>query len=112
MKKLLVYLRDYKKEVVFAPLFKLLEASFELIVPLVVAAIIDYGIANSDKGYIFKMCGVLVLLAIVTACLTFALEYERVIKTLETSHFTHSHRTISRVMNEIVWHGANGRTLS
>ena len=65
MKKLLVYLRDYKKEVVFAPLFKLLEASFELIVPLVVAAIIDYGIANSDKGYIFKMCGVLVLLAIV-----------------------------------------------
>ena len=65
MKKLLVYLRDYKKEVVFAPLFKLLEASFELIVPLVVVAIIDYGIANSDKGYIFKMCGVLVLLAIV-----------------------------------------------
>ena len=65
MKKLLVYLRDYKKEVVLAPLFKLLEASFELIVPLVVAAIIDYGIANSDKGYIFKMCGVLVLLAIV-----------------------------------------------
>lgn len=65
MKKLLVYLRDYKKEVVLAPLFKLLEASFELIVPLVVAAIIDYGIANSDHGYIFKMCGVLVLLAVV-----------------------------------------------
>ena len=65
MKKLLVYLRDYKKEVVFAPLFKLLEASFELIVPLVLAAIMDYGIANSEKGYIFNMCGVLVLLAIV-----------------------------------------------
>ena len=56
MRKLLVYLRDYKKESVLAPLFKLLEASFELIVPLVMAAIIDQGIAQGDKPYILKMC--------------------------------------------------------
>ena len=65
MKKLLIYLKNYKKEVVLAPLFKLLEASFELIVPLVVAALIDNGIANSDRAYVYKMCGVLVLLAVV-----------------------------------------------
>ena len=56
MGKLLVYLKDYKKESVLGPLFKLLEASFELIVPLVVASMIDVGIANGDKGYIIKMC--------------------------------------------------------
>ena len=50
MKKLLVYLKDYKKETVLAPLFKLLEASFELLVPLVMAAIIDTGIGNGDRG--------------------------------------------------------------
>ena len=55
MKKLLIYLKNYKKECVLAPLFKLLEASFELIVPLVMAAIIDRGIAVSDRPYIFKM---------------------------------------------------------
>lgn len=65
MKKLLTYLRDYKKECVLAPLFKLLEASFELIVPLVMAAIIDKGIAVSDHPYIFRMGGVLVLLALI-----------------------------------------------
>lgn len=65
MRKLLIYLKDYKKECVFAPLFKLLEASFELIVPLVMAAIIDKGIAGADKGYIFQMGGILVLLALV-----------------------------------------------
>ena len=65
MKKLLIYLRDYKKECVLAPLFKLLEASFELIVPLVMAAIIDKGIALSDRPYIFHMGGVLVLLALI-----------------------------------------------
>ena len=63
MKKLLVYLKDYKKESVLAPLFKLLEASFELIVPLVVASIINVGIEGNDKTYIFKMCAVLVALA-------------------------------------------------
>lgn len=65
MKKLLVYLKDYKKESILGPLFKLLEASFELLVPLVMAAIIDVGIAGGDKGYVMKMCGVLVLLALI-----------------------------------------------
>lgn len=65
MKKLLVYLKDYKKESFLGPLFKLLEASFELVVPLVVAAIIDVGIARGDKNYIVKMCGVMVLLGLV-----------------------------------------------
>lgn len=65
MKKLLKYLRHYIKESILAPLFKMLEASFELFVPLVMAAIIDTGIKNSDKPYIFKMAMVLVGLAIV-----------------------------------------------
>lgn len=65
MGKLLVYLKDYKKESVLGPLFKLLEASFELIVPLVMAAIIDTGVAAEDTSYIMKMCLVLVLLAVV-----------------------------------------------
>uniref|UniRef100_UPI003FEF4DD6 ABC transporter ATP-binding protein n=1 Tax=Agathobacter rectalis TaxID=39491 RepID=UPI003FEF4DD6 len=65
MKQILKYLKEYKKECICAPLFKLLEASFELIVPLVMAAIIDNGITASDKSYIWKMGGVLVLLAAV-----------------------------------------------
>ena len=65
MKSLLKYLKDYKKETVLAPLFKMLEASFELFVPLVMAAMIDTGIANGDKGYILKMGAILVLLAVV-----------------------------------------------
>lgn len=65
MKKLLVFLKDYKKESILGPLFKLLEASFELLVPLVMATIIDVGIAGGDKGYVMKMCGVLVLLALI-----------------------------------------------
>lgn len=65
MKKLLVYLKDYKKESVLGPLFKLLEATFELIVPLVMAAIIDTGVATGDKSYIMKMCMVLVLFAVI-----------------------------------------------
>lgn len=65
MKQILKYLKEYKKECICAPLFKLLEASFELIVPLVMAAIIDNGIMASDKSYIWKMGGVLVLLAAV-----------------------------------------------
>lgn len=56
MKGLLVYLKDYKKESILGPLFKLLEASFELIVPLVVASMIDVGIENGDKGYVIRMC--------------------------------------------------------
>lgn len=65
MKKLLVYLKDYKKESVFGPLFKLLEALFELFVPLVVAEIIDTGIANSDYGYIVRMCLLLAALGVI-----------------------------------------------
>lgn len=65
MKSLLVYLKDYKKESILAPIFKMLEASFELIVPLVMAAVIDVGIKNEDGPYIVKMCLILILLGIV-----------------------------------------------
>ena len=64
MKSLMRYLKNYKKESVIGPLFKLLEACFELIVPLVMAKIIDVGIKNNDTVYIFKMGGVLVLFGI------------------------------------------------
>lgn len=65
MRRLLVYLKDYKKESVLAPLFKLLEAFFELMVPLVMANIIDKGIENGDMGYIGKMGLCLLVLAVV-----------------------------------------------
>ena len=65
MKKLLILLKDYKKETVLGPLFKLLEASFELIVPLVIAAIIDTGVVSRDTNYILKMCLILVILALI-----------------------------------------------
>lgn len=65
MKKLFIYLKDYKKETVLAPLFKLLEAFFELMVPLVMASIIDRGIADQDMGYIGKMGLCLFTLAVV-----------------------------------------------
>ena len=71
MKKLLVYLKDCKKEVVLAPLFKLLEACFELFVPLVIASIIDKGIPAEDMGYIGKMG--LCLLALAVIGLVFAI---------------------------------------
>ena len=56
MRQLLAYLKDYKKECVLAPLFKMLEAIFELLVPLVMAAVIDRGIAQGNISYIIKMC--------------------------------------------------------
>lgn len=65
MKRLLVYLKDYKKECILAPLFKMLEAIFELFVPLVMAAVIDVGIAKKDNSYIIKMCMVMVVLGLV-----------------------------------------------
>ena len=65
MKNLLVYLKNYKKECVLAPLFKMLEASFELIVPLVVSAIIDVGIVNKDRNFILQMCLVMVALGLI-----------------------------------------------
>ncbi|NLL80245.1 MAG: ABC transporter ATP-binding protein [Clostridiales bacterium] len=65
MKSLLVYLKKYKKETVLAPLFKMLEASFELLVPLVVTAIIDVGIGNRDLGYILRMGGLMIALGVI-----------------------------------------------
>lgn len=65
MKRLLVFLKDYKKETVLAPLFKMLEASFELLVPLVVQIIVDVGIKNGDRGYVGRMCLVMILLGII-----------------------------------------------
>lgn len=75
MRKLLIYLNEYRKECILAPLFKLLEASFELVVPLVVAAIIDHGIAASNKSYIFKMGGVMVLLALIGLACSITAQY-------------------------------------
>ena len=65
MKHLLKYLKDYKKESILGPLFKLLEASFELMVPLLVAMIIDTGIPNQDTNYIIKLCILMIILGIV-----------------------------------------------
>lgn len=75
MKKILKYLREYIKEAILAPVFKLLEATFELIVPLVMAAIIDGGIAGNDKGYVFKMSGALVALAVIGFLCTLVAQY-------------------------------------
>ncbi|NLP35833.1 MAG: ABC transporter ATP-binding protein [Clostridiales bacterium] len=65
MKKLLIYSKGYIKESILGPLFKLLEASFELFVPIIIKSIVDIGIGQADKGYIVKMCLLLVLLGIV-----------------------------------------------
>lgn len=75
MKTLLAYLKGYKKESILAPLFKMLEASFELFVPLVMAAIIDVGIANQDKPYIVKMCFVLIALGIIGLVCSITAQY-------------------------------------
>ena len=75
MKKLLVYLKDYKKETILAPLFKMLEALLELFVPLVVAAIIDTGIAGGDSSYIIRMVLVLVALAAVGLSFSVTAQY-------------------------------------
>ncbi len=75
MKRLLSYMKDYKKESILGPLFKLLEASFELLVPLVVAHIIDTGIANRDGGYVLKMGGILILLGFVGLASSITAQY-------------------------------------
>ncbi len=75
MKKLLNYLSAYKKEAVLAPLFKMLEASFELLVPLVMAQIIDTGIKNQDLAYILKMGAVLVLLGVIGLVCSLTAQY-------------------------------------
>ena len=75
MKKLLVYMKGYEKECILGPLFKLLEAGFDLTVPMVTAAIIDYGIANQDRDYIIRYGGVLILLAIVGLTCSITAQY-------------------------------------
>ena len=75
MKELLVYLKDYKKESILGPLFKMLEASFELFVPLVVADMIDVGIANKDSGYIVGRCLLLVLLGVIGLTCSLTAQY-------------------------------------
>ena len=75
MKKLLVYLKAYKKETVLAPLFKMLEASFELFVPLVIAAIVDTGIENKDVPYIVRMAVLLVVLAVIGLTCSLTAQY-------------------------------------
>ena len=73
--QILRYLRNYKKESVIAPIFKMLEAIFDLLVPLVIAEIIDKGIANRDTNYILKMGGVLLLLAALGLAFSITAQY-------------------------------------
>lgn len=75
MKKLLYFMKDYKKESVLAPLFKMLEAFFELFVPLVVASIIDDGIVPKDSGHIIRMCLLLLVLAAVGLSCSITAQY-------------------------------------
>ncbi len=75
MKKLLKYMKGYGKECVLGPLFKLLEATFELFIPLVVAKIVDVGIGSGDQGYVVKMCLVMILLGIVGLCSAITAQY-------------------------------------
>ena len=75
MKQLIKYLRNYKLESVLGPLFKMLEASFELFVPLIMARMIDVGIKNRDTSYILKMGGVLVLLGLIGLVCSLTAQY-------------------------------------
>ena len=75
MKGLLIYLKQYRKECVLGPLFKLLEALFELFVPLVMTSIIDVGIATGSRRYILERCGLLVLLAVVGLVCSITAQY-------------------------------------
>ena len=75
MKKLLCYLKGYEKETVLAPLFKMLEALFELFVPLVMAAVIDQGIGGSDKPYIVRMCMLLIALGVIGLVCSITAQY-------------------------------------
>ena len=71
MKSLAVYLKEYKKESILAPLFKLLEVVFDLLVPVVVAQIIDVGVAQDNRSYVVQMFFVLILMAGSRTCLQF-----------------------------------------
>lgn len=75
MRKLLIYLKDYKKESVLAPLFKMLEALFELFVPIVMAKVIDVGIPSGDKAYIIRMCLIMILLGVIGLVCSITAQY-------------------------------------
>ena len=75
MKRILSYLKSYKKESILAPLFKMLEACFELFIPIVMARIIDIGIANKDMGYVLRMCLVMVSLGIIGLVCSLTAQY-------------------------------------
>ena len=75
MRSLLVYLKGYKKETALAPLFKMLEASFELLVPLVMAQIIDTGIGQGNRGFIFRMCLIMIMLGIIGLVCSITAQY-------------------------------------
>ena len=75
MKRLLKYLKEYRRESILAPLFKMLEASFELFVPLVMAQIIDVGIRDQNGSYIVKMGGLLLLLAAIGLTCSLTAQY-------------------------------------
>lgn len=75
MRKLIYYLKDYKKESILAPLFKMLEALFELFVPIVMAKVIDVGIPLGDKNYIIRMCLVMILLGIIGLACSITAQY-------------------------------------
>ena len=75
MKSLLKYLKGYEKQCVLGPVFKLLEATFELFVPLVVAKIVDQGIRSADTGYVIRMCLVLVALGVIGLCMAVCAQY-------------------------------------
>lgn len=75
MKYLKVYLKNYKTDSILAPLFKMLEAVFDLLVPIVVARIINVGIADKDTGYILRCCGILILMALIGLACSFTAQY-------------------------------------
>ena len=95
MRLFLTYLKSYKKESILGPLFKLLEASFELFIPLVIAEIVDVGIAAGDKSYIIRMCLLLVALAVIGLACAVTAQYfaakaaTGVAKNLRRSLFSH-----------------------
>lgn len=75
MKYLKVYLKNYRTDSILAPLFKMLEAVFDLLVPIVVARIINVGIADKDTGYILRCCGILILMALIGLACSFTAQY-------------------------------------
>ena len=75
MRKLLIYLEGYKKEAILAPLFKMLEATFELFTPIIMKLIIDVGINDGDNAYIIKMCAVMITFGIIGLVCSITAQY-------------------------------------